>query len=151
MGQNSLNFYNDYYNSLPNILCKFIFNIIGIIYIETAENYLYYFKSFINSMSLKFRNIQNNIYFLKSYINLLYEKNKINNSVIDICFYSIISDIGSTIKNVCNKVLYDTSVSVDERINRAKGLIFIGDVFTENKINYDEVHIFFKKKIKIFA
>ena len=41
----------------------------------------------------------------------------------------------TTIKNVCNKILYDNSVSNDERINRANGLIFIGNIFKGSKFN----------------
>ena len=130
-------------------MSKFIFNLIGLIYIETAENYIYFFKYLINSICYKVRNMQNSLYFLKSFFYSLYESDKINLSTIGIIFYTIISDIEITIHNVCNKIFYDNSVSKEDRIKRAQGLIFIGNIFIDTNLIYEDVVLFLKNKIDI--
>jgi hypothetical protein len=42
--------------------------------------------------------------------------------------YTVV-DVESTLRSVCTKVLKDCSVSLEDRIKRAEGLIIIGQVF----------------------
>ncbi|KAF0700487.1 Aste57867_9017 [Aphanomyces stellatus] len=50
-------------------------------------------------------------------------------SVLDIGWHYIVSDVESTLRGVCFKLLKDTSVTAVDRALRAQGLLIVGEIF----------------------
>ena len=147
---------DEYYQKITdelNINCfgNYITNIIGNIYIEKAQNYLSFFRSIFNNIKSNSRNIEN--YFslftslVKSNYQALNDNNNLTKSMVDFILNFITFDLEETIGNSCNKILNDFNVSYKERIDRANGLIYIGQKFLKNKIKYEDARIFLKKKL----
>lgn len=133
-----------------NVFGCYIIKIIGNIYIEIAQNYLSFFRTIINTVKYNARNIENNISFVSSIIKSNYtlsNKKKITSSMIDIILSMIIFDLEDLISNICYKILNDFSVSYNQRIDRANGLIYIGEIFVNNSSTYEEARNFFKNKL----
>ena len=144
-------YYTEKKNDLMiNVFGSYIIKVIGNIYIEMAQNYLSFFRTIINTVKYNARNIENNISFVSSIIKSNYtlaNNKKITSSMIDLILSMIIFDLEDLISNICYKILNDFSVSYNQRIDRANGLIYIGEIFVNNSSTYEEARNFFKNKL----
>ena len=57
-------------------------------------------------------------------------------------------DIETVVRKACFKVLNDSSVSKEERLKRANGLIYVGNIFYDANIESKSSLKFLKNKFK---
>ena len=131
------NIYNDKKNNLiTNPFGQMIINLLGNLYIQIAQNFLGTFSKIFNRFKINQNSIVNKYKLAISIIkittnNTKKSSEKINN-LVDIILSITNIDIENTIRNVCFKILNDSSVSYKQRCKRAKGLLYIGTIFYKN-------------------
>jgi len=140
--------YRDYYigkkTSLGNEpVIKNIISLVGKIYIESAELHLGNIKSIGVSMTKFKRDLVNKFNITRNVVGAVSNNEECaKNLLID----TLIMDIESVVSNACFKVLNDSSVSISQRIKRANGLIFIGNIFSQEKSDRNIIRDSIKSK-----
>ena len=129
-------------------------NLVGRIYIESGRLYLGKVAAFGTSIEQSRRDLVNKMKIVDSVISLAKinknndncsQKNK--NTVLKFLINMISMDIESIVKKACFKVVNDTSVSKEERLIRANGLIEIGKIFYDTTIESKSSIEFLKNKL----
>ena len=129
-------------------------NLVGRIYIESGRLYSGKVAAFGTSIEQSRRDLVNKMKIVGSVISLAKinknndncsQKNK--NTVLKFLINMISMDIESIVKKACFKVVNDTSVSKEERLIRANGLIEIGKIFYDTTIESKSSIEFLKNKL----
>jgi len=145
----------EYYQNIKNELIltpvgKLVINFIGVLYIESAKNYLTYTEQISSNLKEIHRTLSNNYNIALSIFKLYSEKEDRNKIpyIIDVLLYVMFNDIENTIKNACLKILYDSSVLKEEKINRANSLLFVGTIFND-KIDINSAKCYLKETLSV--
>ena len=135
---------------------QMLLKVIGQVYQEKAVEHMSFFKGIFVKLDQRRQDVINTYNLVSSAIKSYRNASKLENSereptenevlpFVETVLNMTILDINQTLRNSCNKIFMDTSVTYQDRFNRAEKLILVSKKFKQFGVSKKEGLAYLKK------